>query len=399
MKKRLSIAAFLCVMALAFFALNGSTKAYAADDVSTAETLALDGNWSVEKWLTEENGTHWYKIVIPADGRFDMKIMSYMNDLDWHLYDEEISDTIDYVKYSDWNNASETAPCTGKYSYVMSAGVYYLKTCEGIGKYKISGAFTDYKTNDQAAVSYDSPQVVKANELVTGGLTIQKNEDWYKIVIPQTRYYTFTVKSYMGDLDWYLYDADIADTIASEKYEGWNSATEAAPYTKKYSYVLEAGTYYFKACYGKGKYQFSWDTLTQSNCDHDYARTYVSSTYTKQGYTLYKCNLCKKQYKDDYKAKLVLGTTYFWTYNGVVSGKKKATLSWYSVYNATGYQIRYSTNKKMKSGVKTVKTKNTKKVIKKLKKKKYYFQVRAYRKEGKKTVYSAWSQKRSVKVK
>ena len=47
------------------------------------------------------------------------------------------------------------------------------------------------------------------------------------------------------------------------------------------------------------------------------------------------------------------------------------------VKGVTGYQIKYSTNKKLKKA-KTVTTKSVKKTLKKLKKKTYYIQVRAY---------------------
>jgi hypothetical protein len=46
------------------------------------------------------------------------------------------------------------------------------------------------------------------------------------------------------------------------------------------------------------------------------------------------------------------------------------------------------------------KAKTTKKVIKKLKaKKKYYVQIRTYKKVGKKYYYSKWSKVKTVKVK
>ncbi len=68
----------------------------------------------------------------------------------------------------------------------------------------------------------------------------------------------------------------------------------------------------------------------------------------------------------------------------------------------TGYQIQYSTSSKFKSAKKiTVKGyKKSAYTIKKLKaKKKYYVRVRTYMKVGKKTYYSTWSKKKSIKTK
>ncbi len=75
------------------------------------------------------------------------------------------------------------------------------------------------------------------------------------------------------------------------------------------------------------------------------------------------------------------------------------TASWKKTAGAKGYQICYSTSRKWKNKKQKLVSKN-KAVIKKLKKKKtYYFRVRAYRLEGKKKVYGAWSATKKIKIK
>lgn len=59
---------------------------------------------------------------------------------------------------------------------------------------------------------------------------------------------------------------------------------------------------------------------------------------------------------------------------------KKAVLKFKGVSEANGYQIVYSTDKKMKKKCTTITTKSKKYTLKKLSKKKtYYVKVRAYR--------------------
>ena len=78
--------------------------------------------------------------------------------------------------------------------------------------------------------------------------------------------------------------------------------------------------------------------------------------------------------------------------------KRTVTVSWKKVSGADGYQICYSTSKKWKKKTRKL-TANMKVEIKKLKKKKtYYFRVRAYRKDGAKKIYGAWSNKRKMKI-
>ncbi len=84
------------------------------------------------------------------------------------------------------------------------------------------------------------------------------------------------------------------------------------------------------------------------------------------------------------------------------AGSKRATLSWYNVSGAEGYKV-YRSLKKTK-GYKLVKTiKGSEKcsfVNKGLKKKKtYYYKVKAYRKDGSKTLLSGFSKAAKVKIK
>ena len=82
--------------------------------------------------------------------------------------------------------------------------------------------------------------------------------------------------------------------------------------------------------------------------------------------------------------------------------KRKAVITWKKVKNASGYQVYRATKKNGKfKKIKTVKGNGVVKYTnKKLKKnKKYYYKVRAYRTVKGKTVYGAFSVKKSVSIK
>ena len=87
-----------------------------------------------------------------------------------------------------------------------------------------------------------------------------------------------------------------------------------------------------------------------------------------------------------------------------VKKDKKSILkvSWKKDKKVSGYQVRYSLKSNMKKA-KTVKVSKASAGSAKLKKlqsgKKYYVQVRAYKKTGKKTLYGKWSKKASGKCK
>lgn len=192
-------------------------------------------------------------------------------------------------------------------------------------------------------------------------------------------------------------------------YTDWNEWNDEVSYRKDdHNIELSAGTYYMQINgyrydehdKSTGKYTFSVTKLKQSNCSHDYIEKVVDATYFEKGYTLHKCNKCGKSYKDQYKDKRKLSQPYL--YSSSITGKGSLKLSWSTVYDASGYQIRYATSKSMKSAVatKTVKGQSkSKKTIKNLsRKKKYYVQIRAYKTSGAKTVYSSWSSKMTLKT-
>ena len=85
------------------------------------------------------------------------------------------------------------------------------------------------------------------------------------------------------------------------------------------------------------------------------------------------------------------------------TGKGKLYLSWSTVSDATGYQIRYSTDKSFKTGVvvKNVigQSVSSKTISKLSRKKKYYVQIRPYVKEADKKAYGKWSAKMVLKTK
>lgn len=85
------------------------------------------------------------------------------------------------------------------------------------------------------------------------------------------------------------------------------------------------------------------------------------------------------------------------------STKKKTFITtWKKTGGNSGWQVQYSTNKKFRSGVRTVnlKSRNTKLTVRKLRSRKtYYIRVRGYKKVKGKIMYAGWSNVKKVKVK
>ena len=138
-----------------------------------------------------------------------------------------------------------------------------------------------------------------------------------------------------------------------------------------------------------------------ANCtagNHPYAVTTVKATLFAKGKKTYVCPECGNTVVKSLKKKTFKISSLKSTKKNtiVVKTKKQAQIK--------GYQVQYSTSKKFKKkttkAVKVATKKGLNKTVKGLKSgKKYYVRVRAYKMNGKKTVYSAWTAKKSVKVK
>ena len=369
----------------------------------SAVQLQTDGEWYGDYWVTQTETDNWHKIIVPFDGKLTIKLMCYLDRMTFEFYNEDIS-----TKFTDesYFYGTETSPTTETYKYVLSAGTYYVHAAnyypeyeQYSGRYKIQASFKEFGTTNKGADSYDSPLQLPAGREMVGAMTETDGVDWYRLSVPKDGRYTVKLAAYLESISYEFYNADLSQRLTDESYY---YGKEDSPVTKVYNYTLSAGTYYIKFEKGSytGKYTVSWEALNAANCSHEYTSTYVEPTYLKKGYTLYECKICGATYKDNYVAKKKLTQGYISSYS--YAKGKTIHLRWSTVGDASGYQIRWSRKKSMKSGVKTKKIKVQSKsecsITKLAKKKNYYVQLRPYKNIEGKVVYGDWSAKAQFKT-
>lgn len=390
-----SIGLFMVMVMAIAFSFAFQVKESSALGYTEARLVDFSGRWSNDYFLTETNNEHWYKIVVPEDGKVQIKIMHYMESIYTNLYNNEFSNNIESWRLY---NGTETAPETDTLIFELSGGTYYLKITGHTGRYKMNTTYLSYQAKDGNALSYDHSQMFSTGIQMVGALTYTDKEDWYKINITKDSIYTLKITHYMYNIYYEMYNNDLSKKVSAGSYY---KGDEFSPEVDLSEIVLSAGTYYLKITGDRGKYLLDLNQLSQTNCNHEYATKTVFSTYFNKGYDIHKCEKCGKSYKDNYVAKKKLGQGYISMYSR--SGQGKLFLQWYTVSDASGYQIRYCKSKVMKKGVKTKTIKGqskSKKTIKKLpRKKRYYVQIRAYKKSGAKVVYGKWSAKKVLKTK
>lgn len=347
------------------------------------------------KWSTTytTRGVTYYKFTVPSDGLLSWQVYHDKNSASNNLYFRILDHNFESLSsgYAPSGQASNK-------SNVLSAGTYYIRIndYDTYATYKIRLSHTSYGVNDQNARSYASPQTLNINQKIIGVITPSDREDWFKINIPRSGAYVHTVIS-EGDLVTTLFSNNLAETLNTALTNGHIDL----PKVHSLTYQLEAGTYYIRISPGgapsTGKYVF---TLTGAPCKHSYSSKVIKPTYFSKGYTTKTCRKCGNTVKTSYVSQLKISKEKI---TGISAGSKKLTVKWKKLRGVTGYQIRYSTNKKFSKNVRTktiAKKTAAKKTISGLKPRKtYYVQVRAYAKKNGKTVYGKWSSKKYIKTK
>ncbi|MDD6066958.1 MAG: CAP domain-containing protein, partial [Firmicutes bacterium] len=131
---------------------------------------------------------------------------------------------------------------------------------------------------------------------------------------------------------------------------------------------------------------------------HKFVEKKVSAKIGVAGKTYSECARCGIRKNEKTVPPLIPKTTII----KKLSASKRALKVYWEKKSYTGYQIRYSQKSSMKSAKTVTITKHTttSRLIKNLEsKKKYYVQIRTYKKVGGKNYYSSWSKKMSLKVK
>ena len=169
-------------------------ESYNANDAgadSVDKPFSLAQNTTITGGLTRSDKEDWYKFTVPANGAYNVKLVSYMNSLDYVLYNSDLSKKLDDSWY---RGGTETQPATKIYNYTLSPGNYYIKlSCGDYGKYTIGWAAL---TPENCSHEYEA--------VVTAPTFTQKGYTTYTCKICGNQYkdqYTAKLKLSQGSLN------------------------------------------------------------------------------------------------------------------------------------------------------------------------------------------------------
>lgn len=407
---------YFCVEKYGFYGSYNFNIQFTSSNESFIETNGGSNNSIDDAYIVNTNGTDYTAQLAINDTKdfwkFNLKNSGTVNfdaifyDIEyvfWKLYDENGIELLSRRPY--WNETTNNINVDE--DLFLTSGTYYISVSHysGYGKYNFKLLYTSSNETYMEKNGGTNNTVSEASDfslgnVYNGQIAINDEKDFYKVNISSAGKYVVSLDSLMENVYIKIYDTDGSEVFSDTAYK--NSVTEKISYSE--SVELKKGIYYIAIVKYRnyGDYTLSMNKLTKQNCPHkDYDSKWYDSTYFSKGYNKYTCKECGYSYKADYQPVKKLSQGYMYSYCD--SGKGWLSVSWSTISDASGYEIRYSRDKSMKSGVKTKKIagqSNYKATIGKLfRNRKYYLQVRAYKTEGSKTVYGKWSEKRCFKTK
>lgn len=350
--------------------------------LNTSATINLNTTYAGNSTNADEED--WYRFVIPAtakEGYFNVVFgpedsNSVTVKSGWRVYVYKKGEAEPF-----WKSQGIKSKITSD-NMPFGPGEYYIKvTSSGYGTYFSDENYNfsvNYSDNAHWETEWNNEMAnansINVNETYHGNLVTYTDEDCYTFTLPKAGEVVVTLGANASEditkiqYGWnlFLYKNGAADSTVAMK--GVKGTTSSAKYT------LAAGTYKIRVC-GAG-YQSCNPWLTTYDFNVSYKETVSSTTAIRES----KVTVSSAKSK----------------------AKKKVYLKWKKNKYADGYKVYRSTKKK--SGYKCIATiKKRSKVSytdKKVKSKKvYYYKVRAYKKVGKKTIYSGYSPVKRVKVK
>lgn len=197
-----------------------------------------------------------YDLNIPRTSKLILTTMAYGN-MFFEVYNEDGN----ILYHNESLNGTSSSPHSKAMTLYMSAGRYkvVMKKAYALEEkpvsFKVKATLNSFGCNEKEPNDFDHAMKVNASTTITGGLTEQDAEDWYKITT-SARFVNLNLKAY-STMRIEVYNSDLTKVLNSSYLYGG----EAAPEQKTFEF-RGSSTYYvriYRSAYNSGgKYTFKW---------------------------------------------------------------------------------------------------------------------------------------------
>ena len=276
----------------------------------------------------------------------------------------------------------------------------------------------DNSDNNDISQTIGNAGELQKDESVTTTLSEKHGCEYYKIIIDEESKVIINYKSNAGQSTFQLYDNELS-LIKEEKVKG-GRYRKSVKYSEEIT--LKPGVYYIKVLTedeeSTGKYKriysisYSFNnyvkSITVTGNEWEVSNTGSAVIDTNTGILR-----AYKPGKVNVIAKTTDGSGVKATFTVIIkpskvsnlkikrTGRKKIKVSWYNVYNASGYQLQYGRRKSTsRAKYRRISARKSTGTLSKIKNRKNYFvRVRAYYKSDNKNYYGDWSSYKKINIK
>ena len=269
----------------------------------------------------------------------------------------------------------------------------------------------DNSDNNDISQTIGNAGELQKDESVTTTLSEKHGCEYYKIIIDEESKVIINYKSNAGQSTFQLYDNELS-LIKEEKVKGGRHL-KSVKYSEEIT--LKPGVYYIKVLTedeeSTGKYKRIY-SISYSFNNYVKSITVTGNKTVSVNKTIRLKAIVKP---DNATAKDIewevsnTGSAVIDTNTGILraykpekrTGRKKIKVSWYNVYNASGYQLQYGRRKSTsRAKYRRISARKSTGTLSKIKNRKNYFvRVRAYYKSDNKNYYGDWSSYKKINIK
>ena len=194
--------------------------------------------------ITESNDSDQYTVILTQPGKLSLRLTSRISRVQLGWLDSEFQE----LRRNDWiGEGSDSSPCIHSDSINLEAGTYYIRVFKRdnhTGTYDLTATFSAANNNEQEPNNTpEQAQSISTSQNLTGYISHQDNDDYYKISLPQPGKISLRLTSRIDRVQLRWLDNNLQEMRAND----WiGQGSDSSPYIHSDSMDLEAGTYYIR---------------------------------------------------------------------------------------------------------------------------------------------------------
>ena len=229
------------------FVQAGNNESEPNDKPEQAQPISI--NQTVRGFISYQDDNDYYKIELQQAGRLTVHITSR---LEW-LNIEWLDNALQRMRNNDLGGGSESSPKIYEQYIDLEAGVYFIRIYKNAGRtgvYDVVARFDPAGNNETEPNNKpEQAQPLAFNQIVTGFISYQDDDDYYKVTLQRDDKLSVKVTSRLEwlNIEW------LDGAYQRIQYNDLGGGSENSPKIYEHEKELTAGTYYIRIFKNAGR--------------------------------------------------------------------------------------------------------------------------------------------------